>query len=46
MEIIIGEENVNLGDGGQITGEIYFKVNDYFFPERRWNDFLWMVRIR
>ncbi|MDE7252846.1 MAG: hypothetical protein K2O32_07890 [Acetatifactor sp.] len=39
MEIIIGEENVNLGDGGQITGEIYFKINDYYFPERRWNDF-------
>lgn len=44
MEIIIGENNVKLGsNNGLITGEIYFKINDYYFPERNWNDFLVII---
>ena len=26
-----------------ITGEIYFKINDYFFPEKRWDDFVVVI---
>lgn len=44
MEIIIGEENINLGStSGLITGEIYFKIDDYYFPERKWNDFFVII---
>lgn len=39
--ILVGDESTLEKSGyGSITGEIYFQFENFYFPERGWNDFV------
>jgi hypothetical protein len=40
IRLIINEESINISKSRSVTGEIYFKVNNKYFPEIKWNDFI------
>jgi hypothetical protein len=42
VEIIVNPDSFNKGRSN-FTGEIYFKVDDFFFPEEGWNDFIIII---
>ncbi|KAF2080461.1 hypothetical protein [Flavobacterium sharifuzzamanii] len=43
IEIIVNPESFNKNRLDSITGEIYFKINDFSFPEEGWNDFVIVI---
>lgn len=43
MEIMIDGYDVKLGSSGMITGPICFKIEDKYFPESNWNDFIVVI---
>ncbi len=39
MEIVINNDSFFQSGRGNITSEIYFRFNDFYFPEKKWSDF-------
>lgn len=43
IEIIVNLESFNKNRLDSITCEIYFKINEFFYPEEGWNDFVIVI---
>ena len=43
LNICIAESSMELSKSGNITGEICFQIDDFFFPESNWNDFVVVI---
>lgn len=43
INIVINETSIEMSNRNSITGEMYFQVGDYVFPELNWNDFIVVI---
>ncbi|URN93501.1 MAG: hypothetical protein NAG76_16920 [Candidatus Pristimantibacillus lignocellulolyticus] len=43
FHIIFNEDTVEISENGSITGELYFQLEDRFFPFENWNDFIVVI---
>jgi hypothetical protein len=43
LDVIFNETSINISKKGVVTGEIYFRVDDTYFPQVNWNDFIVVI---
>jgi len=43
IQIIFNEDTVEISENGSITGEVFFQLDDRFFPFENWNDFIVVI---
>jgi hypothetical protein len=43
LDVIFNETSINISKKGEVTGEIYFRVDDTYFPQVNWNDFIVVI---
>ncbi|MCT2194291.1 MULTISPECIES: hypothetical protein [unclassified Paenibacillus] len=40
LSVIVNESTIEMSNSGIITGQIYFQIEDIYFPELYWDDFV------
>ncbi|RIE03933.1 hypothetical protein [Cohnella faecalis] len=43
LDIIFNESSININKKGAVTGEIYFNVDNEYFPGYNWSDFIVVI---
>ncbi|WP_068784013.1 hypothetical protein [Paenibacillus phocaensis] len=43
LSVIINESTIDINNSGTITGQIYFQIEDMYFPELHWSDFVVVI---
>ncbi|WP_379147448.1 hypothetical protein [Paenibacillus sp. sgz500992] len=45
ISVLVDENTLEINKRGSITGEIFIRFEDSYFPEPRWNDFVVVILI-